>query len=351
MEHLLNYSAHEQKLFQEYKDVIDRSVIVSKTDTHGIITFVNEKFCQISGYSREELIGQSHNIIRHPDMSADLFHELWQNILNLQPWEGIVKNRKKDGTSYWVHSVINPLFDAEGNISEFIAIRQDVTELEEYKLYLKGELDITSQDIVNLNQEIINTQREVIYTLGSIAETRSQETGLHVKRVAEYSYLLAKLYGLSEEESILLKHASPMHDIGKVGIPDHILNKPGKFTPEEFEIMKTHAELGYEMLKHSKRDILKASAVVAYTHHERWDGSGYPRGLSADEIPIYGRITAVADVFDALGHDRIYKAAWPLDKILDLFREERGKHFDPNMIDLFFEYLDQFLAIRNRMQD
>jgi response regulator RpfG family c-di-GMP phosphodiesterase len=184
-----------------------------------------------------------------------------------------------------------------------------------------------------------------------IGETRSQETGLHVKRVSEYSYLLAKLIGLSEEEATLLKEASPMHDIGKVGIPDHILNKPGKLTPEEFDIMKTHAELGYEMLKYSEREILKASAVVAYTHHEKWDGSGYPKRLRGEEIPIYGRITAIADVFDALGHDRVYKKAWPLENILALFKEERGKHFDPNMIDLLFDHLDQFLSIRDRMQD
>ncbi|HEX5330011.1 HD domain-containing phosphohydrolase [Sulfuricurvum sp.] len=230
-------------------------------------------------------------------------------------------------------------------------ITKTVGELQEYKQVLKHDLDTASKNLVSLNQEIVNTQREVILTLGAIGETRSQETGLHVKRVAEYSYLLAKLIGLSEEEATLLKEASPMHDIGKVGIPDHILNKPGKFTPEEFEIMKTHSELGYEMLKHSGREILKASAVVAYTHHERWDGKGYPRGLIGEEIPIYGRITAVADVFDALGHDRIYKAAWPLEKILELFKEERGKQFDPTMIDLFFEHLDQFLVIRDRMQD
>jgi response regulator RpfG family c-di-GMP phosphodiesterase len=187
--------------------------------------------------------------------------------------------------------------------------------------------------------------------MGAIGETRSKETGLHVKRVAEYSYLLGKFWGLSEEDASLLKQASPMHDIGKVGIADDILNKPAKLTFEEFEIMKTHAEIGYEMLKHSKRPILKASSMVAISHHEKWDGSGYPKGLKGERIPIFGRITAIADVFDALGHDRCYKKAWPLENILELFRNEKGKHFDPSLVDLFFENLDEFLEIRDSMQD
>lgn len=187
--------------------------------------------------------------------------------------------------------------------------------------------------------------------MGAIGETRSQETGLHVKRVAEYSYLLAILYGLDEKEANLLRQASPMHDIGKVGIPDNILNKPGKLTPEEFEIMKSHAQLDYEMLKHSKRDILKASAIVAREHHEKWDGSGYPRGLSGENIHIYGRITAIADVFDALAHDRVYKKAWNLEEIYDLLKEEKGKHFDPKLIDIFFNNLDKFLKIKELLND
>ncbi|MFA7083842.1 MAG: HD domain-containing phosphohydrolase [Arcobacteraceae bacterium] len=182
--------------------------------------------------------------------------------------------------------------------------------------------------------------------MGEIVETRSEETGNHVKIVAEYSKLLAIKCGLSTSESELLKHASPMHDIGKVGIPDAILNKPGKLTPEEFEIMKNHTTVGFEILKNSNRPILKASAIVAYEHHEKWNGTGYPRGLKEQDIHIYGRITAIADVFDALGSERIYKKAWKLNDILEHFKEERGKHFDPTLIDLFFEHLDEFLEIR-----
>ena len=201
-----------------------------------------------------------------------------------------------------------------------------------------------TSEIQALNDEVEATQREIVFTMGAIAEQRSKETGDHVKRVAEYSLILARLYGLSIEESILLKNASPMHDIGKIGIPDNILNKPAKFTNEEFELMKKHSEIGYEMLKHSNKSILKAAAILSYEHHERWDGKGYPRGLKGEEIHIYGRITAIADVFDALGSERVYKEAWPLEKILKLFSEERGKQFDPELIDIFLDNLEHFLA-------
>ncbi|MCV6608960.1 MAG: HD domain-containing protein, partial [Campylobacterales bacterium] len=199
--------------------------------------------------------------------------------------------------------------------------------------------------------EIENTQKEIIYTMGEIGETRSKETGNHVKRVAEYSKILALHYGLDEEEAEKLKMASPMHDIGKVAIPDSILNKPGKHDEQEWKIMKTHSNLGYEMLKKSSQPIIQAAAIVAKEHHEKWDGSGYPKGLKEEEIHIYGRITAVADVFDALGSKRVYKDAWELDRILKLFEEEKGKHFDPKLVEIFFENLDEFVKVRDQFQD
>ncbi|MFB1033253.1 MAG: HD domain-containing protein [Aliarcobacter cryaerophilus] len=206
-------------------------------------------------------------------------------------------------------------------------------------------------EITKLNEEIENTQKEVVFTMGSIGDRRSKETGNHVKRVAEYSKLLAIYYGLDKKEAEMLKQASPMHDIGKVAIPDAILNKPGRFDETEREIMNTHAKLGYEMLKHSNRPLLKMAAIVANEHHEKWDGSGYPNGLKAENIHIYGRITALADVFDALGSDRVYKKAWDDEKIFNLFKEERAKHFDPKLVDIFFEHLDEFLKIRETFRD
>ena len=216
---------------------------------------------------------------------------------------------------------------------------------------IKQKVDDGLKEINELNKEIENTQKEVIFTMGAIGESRSKETGNHVKRVAEYSKLLASLYGLSEEESEMLKLASPMHDIGKVGIPDAILNKPASFTPEERAIMEKHAQIGYDMLKHSNKKILKTASIVAYEHHERYDGNGYPNRIKGEDIHIYGRITALADVFDALGSDRCYKQKWEDERIFALFKEERGKQFDPILIDLFFDHLPKFLDIREKFRD
>ncbi len=221
-----------------------------------------------------------------------------------------------------------------------------VTQMNAFFVYVT---DISA--VINLQTEIEETQIEIVDLMGMIGETRSKETGNHVKRVAEYSKLLALKLGLSEREAEMIRVASPMHDIGKVGIPDAILNKPGKLTYEEFEIMKMHSELGHDLLKNSQRDILKIAAIVAHEHHEKYNGKGYPQGLKGEEIHIYGRITSVADVFDALGSERVYKKAWDLDCILKLLKEERGVSFDPQIIDLFLENLEEFLVIRDSYQD
>jgi len=241
-------------------------------------------------------------------------------------------------------SQISKLIDSHMYIAEELLCQ----EREESAIVEQKVKEATSE-IRELNEELEDTQREIIFTLGAIAEERSKETGNHVKRVAEYSYMLARLYGMSVEESLLLKNASPMHDIGKIGIPDRILNKPGRFTDKEFEVMKAHSNIGYEMLKHSHRSIFKIAAIVAHEHHERYDGQGYPNKIKGEEIHIYGRITAVADVFDALGSDRVYKKAWSIEKIVNLFKEERGNHFDPILIDLFLDNLDKFLETKEKI--
>ena len=206
-------------------------------------------------------------------------------------------------------------------------------------------------DNVRLLRDVEDAQREIVFTLGEIVETRSQETGFHVKRVAEYCKLLGLKCGLSPGEAEILRLASPLHDVGKVGIPDAILNKPGKLTTDEFDVIKTHAQMGYDMLKVTKGHVLQAAAIIALQHHERFDGHGYPNGLSGKNIHIFGRITCIADVFDALGVERVYKEAWPLERILDLFAEERGKQFDPEITDVFFDNIDEILKIRDSLQD
>jgi response regulator RpfG family c-di-GMP phosphodiesterase len=259
--------------------------------------------------------------------------------------------RSKQGGWYGKHAVA--YFGSKSGAEQVIYL-QDLKQLTEWSRYL---IDIFSSNVsvalenIHLSNEIENTQREIIFSLGEIAETRSRETGFHVKRVSEYSYLLAEKLGLPESECDMLRMASPMHDVGKVGIPDAILNKPGKLDPEEFEIMKTHATAGYEMLRHSDRPIMKTAAVLALQHHEKYNGTGYPNRLFGESIHLYGRITAIADVFDALGSDRVYKKAWELERILELFRRERGEHFDPQLTDLFFDHLPEFLQIRDAYSD
>ena len=331
-------------LLKQYKHAVDESTIVSKSDLKGKIIYANEAFYKISQLSEAECLGKNHNIVRHPDMNPEVFQDMWNTLKLKKEWRGVLKNRAKDGSEYIVNALIIPLLDANNEIIEYLGIKHDITALEHYKNDLQSQLEIAVKDIVD-------TQKEVVFTMGAIGETRSKETGNHVKRVAEYSYLLAKLVGLDEKSAQLLKLASPMHDIGKVGIPDAILNKPGKLTYDEFEIMKTHSTLGYEMLKGSKRDILQTSAIVAHEHHERWDGTGYPRGLKKANIHIYGRITSICDVFDALGSHRCYKKAWLLDDILAFFKEGSGTQFDPILIKLFFKNLSQFLEIRDKYAD
>jgi response regulator RpfG family c-di-GMP phosphodiesterase len=262
-----------------------------------------------------------------------MFQQLWNTIGKGRVWKGSFKNRKKNGEAYYVSTSIVPIMDDNGSIVEYMGIRHDVTE------------------IVMLHKELEDTQKEIIQKIGEVGETRSKETGYHVKRVAEYSRLLALLAGLGKKNAQLLYYASPMHDIGKIGIPDSILKKAGKLDEDEFKVMRTHAEIGYHILKGSKREILKAAAIVAYRHHERWDGTGYPNALLGEQIHIFGRITTIADVFDALGSKRVYKEAWELEKILEYFKEQRGKHFDPKLIDIFFNNLDKFLKIRDRFKD
>lgn len=221
-------------------------------------------------------------------------------------------------------------------------------QLRDYQENLAEKIEQGIEEIHFLNQEIVDTQREVIVMLGAICEGKSFEMAQHVKRVAAYSEILARHSGLSQSDIDLITQASPMHDIGKIAIPDAILEKVGALTSEEWEIIKTHTTLGYQMLCSSTRPLFKAAATIALEHHERWNGNGYPKGLKGNAIHIFGRITAVADVFDALCSERCYKNSWEIEAILAFFQEQRGQHFDPIIIDIFFTHLDEFLAIRSQ---
>lgn len=214
----------------------------------------------------------------------------------------------------------------------------------------KKELNENKTHILELQNKTLTVQKEMIEVLGEAIETRSGETGNHVRRVAKMSRLLGKIYELPKSEYRLIEVISPMHDVGKIGIPEAILDKPGRLSQEERVIIETHTEIGYKLLA-SGGEIMQSAARISLEHHERWDGKGYPNQLVADEIHIFARITAITDVFDALMSKRCYKAPWPLDKVIELFEKECGKQFDPDLCRLFLNNIQQFIDIRQEYPD
>jgi response regulator RpfG family c-di-GMP phosphodiesterase len=206
-------------------------------------------------------------------------------------------------------------------------------------------------DNILLNQEITDTQAELILRLGDVVESRSNEAGNHVRRMSQVCQLLARASGMPEDETAVLMHAAPMHDIGKIATPDSVLLKPGKLTPEEWEIMKQHPAVGLSILDGSQRPILKAAAVIAHQHHERYDGTGYPQGLKGENIHPYARMVAVADVFDALSHKRCYKEAWPVEQVTGYLREAAGHHLDPRYVDLLIRHMDEAVEVNRNWPD
>lgn len=211
--------------------------------------------------------------------------------------------------------------------------------------------DVLDEMVRMRTNELRRTRLQVVQQLGRAAEYRDNETGNHILRMSHISALLAKFIGWNEADCELMLHASPMHDIGKIGIPDHILLKPGKFEPEEWEIMKTHALIGARILEGDDSDLMKCAGEIALSHHEKWDGSGYPNGLSGEDIPLSGRIAALADVFDALTSVRPYKKAWTVEAAVDLIKETSGSHFDPALVTVFLQQLPEILTICARFSE
>ena len=320
-------------LLEQYKIAVDAGSLVSKTDLKGRIIYVNDIFCQVSKYSQEELIGKNHNIVRHPDVKKNVFKDLWDTIQDKKIWTGTLKNQAKDGTTYVVEATVLPILNTHNEIIEYMSVRTDITKE------------------IALREEIVSSQKEILHTLGELSEWRSKETGEHVNRVSLFCEVLAEAYGCNDTDVQLLKMASPMHDIGKVIIPDDILLKPGKLTDEEFEIMKNHTSYGWEIFHKSKHELLQTAALISHQHHEKWDGSGYPRGLRGEDIHIFGRITAVADVFDALSHDRVYKKAWSIEETLEFIQEQSGTAFEPKIVNLLLENVDKIIEIKTLYAD
>jgi cyclic di-GMP phosphodiesterase len=213
------------------------------------------------------------------------------------------------------------------------------------------ELEETLQDLELSETKVWVSQAETIFRLARLVEFRDEETGHHLHRMSSYCELLSRQTGFPEPRCELVRLASQLHDVGKVAIPDSILLKRGKLTTEEFDVIKGHAETGFQMLAGGASEVVQLGALVARTHHERWDGGGYPRGLAGEAIPPEGRIAAVADVFDALTSDRVYRSAFPVKSAIEMMREERGRHFDPALLDAFLGALGEVEAIRQAYAD
>ena len=214
--------------------------------------------------------------------------------------------------------------------------------------YIHSQNEILEQKVRERTQELHDTRLQVVRRLGMAAEYRDEETGLHIIRMSKMATVIAKAAGFDDKQCDLLLNAAPMHDIGKIGIPDHILLKPGKFEPEEWNIMQTHAQIGADILSGDDSELMIMSYDIAISHHEKWNGKGYPNGLKGENIPLVGRITALADVFDALTSKRPYKKAWSMDKAVNLIKEESGQHFDPELVTVFMKELPEIIEIKEK---
>jgi putative two-component system response regulator len=230
-------------------------------------------------------------------------------------------------------------------------VKRYQAELEEMVAVRTGALRLALENLEESQKTILAAHSETIHRLAAAAEFKDEETANHITRMSRYCACLSVRLGLHKGEVELVEQASPMHDIGKIGIPDSILLKPGKLTPEEWEVMKKHTLFGARILGSSNFELLRAGEIIALSHHERWDGSGYPKGLAGEDIPLFGRICAVADVYDALTSRRPYKEPFTDEVSLDIMRAGRGSHFDPRILDIFLEHFEEIQDIKRRHAD
>ncbi len=241
--------------------------------------------------------------------------------------------------------------ELRARVQSLLKVKAYNDRMRNYQQELEAEVAKRTDELQRAFERIKETSLETIYRLARAAEYKDEDTGTHIMRMSHYSGAVADKLGLPEDEVESILYAAPMHDVGKIGIPDRILLKPGKLDPDEWKIMKEHTVIGGRILSGSEAGFIKLAEEIALTHHEKWDGSGYPNGLAGEEIPIAGRITAIADVFDAITSKRPYKEPFPLERAFAIIKEGRGSHFDPAVVDAFFAIIDEILAIKERFKD
>ncbi|HSZ06102.1 MAG TPA: HD domain-containing phosphohydrolase [Solirubrobacteraceae bacterium] len=338
-----------------------------------------ERVARENGYScdgardaddaRERLRGDSYRLaLLDVNMPGDSGIELLSQIRRDHPDVAVVMVTGEDSTELAMSAIelgaygylVKPVGSGELLINVANALHRRSSEARNRHVMQRlqaavqqrdDELAQALQELELAETKVWVSQAETILRLARLMEFRDEETGQHLHRMSSYCELLARQTGLPEERCEFLRLASQLHDVGKVAVPDSILLKPGKLTPEEFEVIKGHAETGYQMLAGSASEVVQLGALIARTHHERWDGSGYPRGLAGEDIPLEGRIAAVSDVFDALTSDRVYRSAMPVKSAMQMMSEERGRHFDPDLLDAFLLTLPEIDAIRHAYAD
>jgi len=227
--------------------------------------------------------------------------------------------------------------------------RKELQVVNEQLVKFADDLNKTFSELKSTHQKLQESYLDTIHRLVLAAEYKDEDTGDHIVRMSRYSALLAEKLNLPPREVENIRYAAPMHDVGKIGIPDNILLKPGKLTDEEFDFMKTHTNIGAKILAKSKAGILRLAQQIAISHHEKWNGRGYPQGLLGDKIPVVGRIVGLADVFDALTSKRPYKDPYPIEVAIDIIKKEGGQHFDPELVDIFMENIDEILKIKKEV--
>lgn len=334
---------------QGLEKIIDSTSVLLQMNS--LTTFTNNVLSQLNILLNKKASNSYFSTFREGQLitlstSGNFFDIVREDIITPKSFEYLNK-AYTEGKSFFDDDIYVGFYKSnEDFIFLYLENCDELTTSQKHLIEIFSSIVSIAFNNLNLNKEIIDTQKELLERLGEMVELKSEETAGHVQRVASISYALAIAYGISKEDAFTLKLASPMHDIGKLGVPENILKKPGKLTKEEFEIMKTHPYLGYEVFQNSKKQILKIASIVAHEHHEKWDGTGYPRGLKSTEINIYARITTIADVFDALTQRRIYKEPWSTQKVLGFFDENSGIHFDPELVKLLHDNIEEIEKFR-----
>ncbi|CAA9320372.1 MAG: Metal dependent phosphohydrolase, HD region, partial [uncultured Gemmatimonadaceae bacterium] len=286
---------------------------------------VNRRLCEVVGYAPDELLARTFQAITHPDdLAADLDH-VGRLVVGEIPWYRMEKRYlHRQGHAVWTMLTVSLVRDAGGRAEYFIAVVEDVSDRK------RAEAALAASEA-----ELRAAQVEVLERLAQAAEVRDDDTGLHTRRVGELSARIAAALGLPDADVALIRQAAPLHDVGKIGVPDAVLLKAGRLTAAEFAVIQEHAALGARILAGSAAPLTRLAEAIAHAHHERWDGAGYPRGLAGEAIPLAARIVAVADVYDALTNARPYRGAWPEEAVIDHIRAGAGTHFDPAVVAAF----------------